>query len=163
MKRDSTDAEVSRVFLVKKSSIQPTCSVVQSRTRPSSNDALELEALDSKSMKPLVAGLGISGSICSPHLLAVVSKKLISRRTLLRVLISRSKVRNVVFSMVMAVSGRRILPINRPTKLTKARETWASWANQCVKAFAEIVPQPACERNACSVADFMASWSRPRR
>lgn len=89
-------------------------------------DALGLDALESRSMNPLVAGAGIWGSICRPHLLAVVSKKLISRRTLLSVLIKRSKVRNVVFSMVMAVSGRRILPISRPTKLTNARDTWAS-------------------------------------
>ena len=62
---------------------------------PSKSDALALLALMNRSKYARVMGVGGSLPTFSPYLVAVISKKLISRRMLFNDVISRSIVRYI--------------------------------------------------------------------
>ena len=70
-----------------------TCSVPHSTTMPSRMEALELLALTKRSNKARVMGVGGPWLSERAYLDAVISKKDISRRMLLRAEMSRSMVR----------------------------------------------------------------------
>ena len=90
------------------------CSVAQSTTMPSSNDELAVDTLLNMSMYARVMCDGGSEDSWMPYLVAVISKKDISRRMLFSAEMSRSRVRYIGWNCEFATSGSRILLIMAP-------------------------------------------------
>ena len=83
---------------------------------PSRRDALELLALTKRSSRARVMGVGGSWVRVRPYFVAVISKKDISRRMLLRADINRSMVLYMGWNCELADCGRRNLASSCPTK-----------------------------------------------
>ena len=140
-----------------------TCCIAHNTVRPSNRLAVEFVQAVNMSRNAFVLGDASSFGTCIPYFVAVISRKLISLRTLFNAPSNRSMVLYMGSRCEFATCGSRIRPISAPMKLIYPLLICESWLSHCDRCAILIEPSPAFCRNGCCIEATKPSGSRVRR